>query len=47
MYIDDILVFSASVDEHINQLCQVFKRMQELGLKLHLHKCNLGHSKVC
>ena len=33
VYIDDILVFSGSVDEHIDHLCQVFKRMQELGLK--------------
>ena len=47
VYIDNILVFSGLVDEHIALLCQVFKRMQELALNLHLqHKCNLGHSKV-
>ena len=34
IHVDDILVFSGSVDEHIDHLCQVFKRMQELGFKV-------------
>ena len=34
VYLDDILVFSKSLEEHRNHLEQVFKRIEEVGLKL-------------
>ena len=46
VYIDDILVFSESVEEHIGHLCQVFRRLREVGLKLHPQKCFLGRPEV-
>jgi len=46
VYIDDILVFSESVEEHIGHLCQVFRRLREVGLKLHPQKCFLGRPGV-
>ena len=46
VYIDDILVFSESIEEHINHLTQVFDRIWSFGLKLHPSKTSLGHSEV-
>ena len=41
VYLDDILVFSKSLDEHGNHLKQVFKRIEEVGLKLNPKKYSL------
>ena len=38
-YIDDIIVWSNSVEEHIQQLEEIFKGLQEVGLKVHPAKC--------
>jgi len=46
VYIDDILVFSESTEEHINHLTQVFDRIGSFGLKLHPSKTCLGHREV-
>ena len=46
VYIDDILVFSESMEEHLIHLTQIFDRIESFGLKLHLHKCSLGQSEV-
>ena len=46
VYIDDILVFSENVEEHIGHLHQVFSCLCEVGLKLHPQKCVLGCSEV-
>lgn len=45
-YIDDILVFSRSRDEHLDHLRQVFQRLEEYGLLLNESKCVLGASEV-
>ena len=39
VYLDDIIVFSKSVDEHLNCLERVFCRLAEAGLKLKPKKC--------
>ena len=39
-YIDDILVFSESLDEHIRHLGVIFERLRQHGLKLKLRKCS-------
>ena len=46
VYIDDILVFSENVEEHIGHLRQVFSRLCEVSLKLHPQKCVLGCPEV-
>jgi len=46
VYIDDILVFSVNVEEHIGHLHQVFSCLCEVGLKLHPQKCVLGCPEV-
>ena len=54
-YIDDLLVFSSSLQTHLDHLNRVMKRIREVGLKVNLSKCQfirqeveyLGHVKVC
>ena len=38
-YIDDILVFSSSINEHFQHLQAVFNRLRRHGLKIKLAKC--------
>ena len=33
-YLDDIIVFAATWEEHLNRLCQVFDRLRHAKLKL-------------
>ena len=46
-YIDDVLVFSPTPEQHVYHLEQVFQRLQEAGLTLRGVKCQIGMSKVC
>ncbi len=46
VYVDDILVFSDSVEVHVKHFRRVFQRLQEAGLKLHPHKCHFGRQEV-
>ena len=46
VYIDDILVFSENMNEHIEHLDEIFKRFREVNLELHLGKCNFGAQQV-
>ena len=46
IYIDNILIFSESIEEHLHHLAQVFERIESFGLKPHPSKCSLGHSEV-
>ena len=39
-YLDDIIIFSRSEEEHLDHLEQVFQRLKEAGLKLSLKKCS-------
>ena len=39
-YLDDIIIFSRSEEEHLDHIEQVFKRLEEAGLKLSLKKCS-------
>ena len=38
-YIDDIVVWSNTLEEHVEHLKQIFQRLREVGLKVHPGKC--------
>ena len=46
VYIDDIVVFSQTLDEHIARLQEIFQRLKTAGLKLKPKKCFLFQLKV-
>ena len=46
VYIDDVLVFSRTLEEHLSHLQAVIERIQEAGLKLKPVKCSFAHSEV-
>ena len=43
-YLDDIIIFSTSPDEHLSHLRAVFNKIREHGLKMKLKKCNFFQS---
>ena len=45
-YIDDIVVYNRSWEEHFNHLRQVFTRLQWTGLTVKIKKCQFGRPKV-
>ena len=45
-YIDDILIFSGSFQEHLQHLQLVFNRLKEAGLTLKAYKCHFCVEKV-
>lgn len=45
-YLDDILVASASPEEHEGHLKQVFSRLQDNSLMVRLEKCEFGSSEI-
>ena len=46
VYIDDVIVFSASLDDHLNHLQRVLNRISEVGLKLKPAKCHFAKEEV-
>ena len=46
VYIDDIIVFSSSIQEHVDHLSQVFERLKKIGLRLHPQKCHFTCPRV-
>ena len=45
-FIDDILVYSKSFDEHISHLAQVFQALKNANLKLKPEKCHFAAINV-
>lgn len=46
LYLDDIIVFSSSVDQHLQRLEMVLGRLQREGLKAKLEKCAFFQQQV-
>lgn len=46
IFLDDLIIFSKSYDEHMHRLQLVFDKLRESGLKLSPKKCNLFMKKV-
>ena len=46
IYLDDLIIFSKTFDEHLERLQLVFDRLQEHGLKLKPSKCQLMRQEV-
>lgn len=46
VYLDDVIVFGKSLEEHEERLLKVLDRLEEVGLKLSLDKCQFCQPKV-
>jgi len=46
VYLDDIIIFSKSIDEHLERLMRVLDRLRSAGLKLKPEKCALFKRSV-
>src|SRR6218665_2703171 len=45
-YLDDVLVFSVSLSQHIDHLNQVFNRIKLANLKLNVAKCQFANASL-
>ncbi|GAA6087519.1 uncharacterized protein K02A2.6-like [Tachysurus ichikawai] len=43
---DDIMVFSRDIEEHVQNLMAVFRTIRESGLKLNKDKCHFAKSEI-
>ena len=46
IYLDDLIMFSQTAEEHLHQLCVMFNRLREYNLKLKLLKCSLFKEEI-
>ena len=46
IYLDDVIVFSKTFEDHVDQLGQVLTRLSDAGLKLAPKKCHFFQSQV-
>ena len=45
-YLDDVIVFSSTWEEHLARLCQVFERLRHANLKLGADKCTFAAKEI-
>jgi hypothetical protein len=45
-YIDDVIIFSSSPQDHVRHLQAVFERLRQWGLRLHHGKCKFFHDRL-
>ncbi len=46
IYLDHIVVFSSTIEEHLQRLEAIFQRLADAGLKLKLTKCHLLQRRI-
>ena len=46
IYLDDVIAFGCTEEEHLEHLCIVFERFQEFNLKLKPSKCSFFQSEI-
>ena len=46
VYIDDVIMFSSSIEEHLDHLQQISDRLQRVGLRLQPKKCIFGSQEA-
>ena len=46
VYLDDVIIFSKTIDDHINHIQAVLKLLKEAGLKIKLSKCTFLRQEV-
>ena len=46
VYLDDVIIFSKTIEEHIQHIESVFKLLREAGLKIKLSKCTFLQKQV-
>ena len=46
VYIDDIVIFSLTLEDHISHLDQVFKAIEGSGVTLSVTKCHFGYQSL-
>ena len=46
IYLDDVIVFSDTPEEHLRRMCVVFDHLHEHGLKLKPSKCEVFKSEI-
>ena len=46
IYLDDVIIYSRTEEEHLTRLRAVFERFWESGLKLKPSKCNFFHTEI-
>jgi len=46
IYLDDLIIYSTTIEEHIERLDKVFTRLKEHGLKLKGKKCHFFKPQV-
>ncbi|MBW0535581.1 hypothetical protein O181_075296, partial [Austropuccinia psidii MF-1] len=46
IYIDDIIVFSKTWEEHIYRLSRVLNKIQSVNIEISLNKCHFGFEEL-
>ena len=45
-YLDDLIVYSHTTEDHLNHLALIFERLKIYGLTCNLKKCHFGKTKL-